>query len=486
MNKQPPTGPFPDDEEEETRNPAIDIPVIGIGASAGGLGALQQFLPAVLPDCGMAFVVVLHLDPEHHSLLADLLSHISPLPVRLIENDTAIAPNIVYVIPPNATLTLEHGRLHLEKPSPPPGHRYPIDAFLVSLAQDQAENAACVILSGTGSDGTIGLRAIKESGGLTLAQEDAEHDGMMRSAVATGLVDLVLPVEQMPAKLAEYFNHRPASSAVGAPEQVHENLADHLGEIIALLRKHTGHDFKDYKDRTIARRVERRMQLLQIADVADFVDRLQKDPRQLDLLFQDLLIGVTSFFREPLAFAALEQTVIPRLFDGRGADDTVRVWVAGCATGEEAYSIAMLLREFRPKSHNAPKLQIFASDIDEHALEVARAGRYPEAIAKDVTQARLDRFFTREDGTWRVVAELREIVLFSSHNLLRDAPFSRLDLLSCRNLLIYLNPELQNRVIPLFHYALHEDGFLFLGTSENGLLAISLTESPHPQQFLLT
>ena len=457
----------PDVDANAPRRGRAKCPIVGIGASAGGIDALQRFFPAVEPDCGIAFVVVQHLDPNHRSILAEVLSRVSRIPVRQIENDTTVEPNAVYVIPPNATLTLEHRRLRLAKPAEPRGQRNPIDGFLISLARDQAENAACVILSGTGSDGTIGLRAIKEHGGLSLAQADAEYDGMMRSALATGLVDFVLPVEEISARLADYFRHLDTVGDKKGPDGVRPEAADHLAQIAALLRSRTGHDFKDYKDKSIARRVQRRMQVLQIDDVPTFIERLRNDARELDLLFQDLLIGVTNFFRDPPGFEALEKQVIPRLFEGKGPDDIVRVWVPGCATGEEAYSMAILLREFRPKSVSSPKLQVFASDIDEQALEVARLGRYPATITRDVPSPYLDRYFLREDGTYRVVSDLREICLFTAHNLLRDAPFSRLDLISCRNLLIYLNAGLQERIIPLFHYALRNDGFLFLGTSEN-------------------
>ena len=310
----------------------------------------------------------------------------------------------------------------------------------------------------------MGLRAIKENGGLTLAQSEAEYDGMMRNAVSTGLVDFVLRAEEIPAKLADYFGRIDNGKQ---QEGTRSDPADYVRPIAALIRAHTGHDFSNYKERTIARRVQRRMHVLQIDDVSAFLDRLRRDSREVSLLFQDLLIGVTNFFRDPDAFAALEREVIPKLFQDKGPEDTVRVWVPGCATGEEAYSIAILLRECAPKSHGAPKLQVFASDIDEHALDIARLGRYPATISKDIPAQRLERYFLREDGTYKIITDLREICLFSIHNLLRDAPFSRLDLISCRNLLIYLNSQLQDRVIPLFHYALGRNGYLFLGTSEN-------------------
>jgi two-component system CheB/CheR fusion protein len=463
-------------ERQQTADQEALCPVIGIGASAGGIDALRRLFPHVEPNCGMAFVVVLHLDPEHASALAEIIARSTSMPVAEIEHGTVVQAGHVYVIPPNAALTMQNRTLMLAPPMTPRGHRNVIDDFFVSLGESQAENAACVILSGAGSDGTIGLRAVKETGGLALAQAGAEYDGMMRSAVATGLVDYVLPVEAIPAKLSEYFSHvRNAEGHVNGAFETQET-AKHIKQVIELLREQTGNDFAGYKDRTIVRRVQRRMHVLQIAHMPDFIERLKVDPREAALLFQDLLIGVTNFFRDPEAFAALETTVIPELFKGKGTSDTVRVWVPGCATGEEAYSIALLLKEAASRLPAAPKLQVFATDIDENALETARTGRYPATIAKDITAQRLERYFRREDGTFRIASDLREVCLFSSHNLLRDPPFSKLDLISCRNLLIYLSAELQSRVIPLFSYALSPNGYLFLGSSEN--------VSSHPELFL--
>jgi two-component system CheB/CheR fusion protein len=453
--------PPPEGKDEQSDRPAV--PVVGVGASAGGLSALEGLLPAIPADGGLAFVVIQHLDPDHESSLAALLRRLSPIPVSLIENETAVEPNNLYVIPPNASLTIADDRLHLARPLEHRGQRTPVDGFFQSLAEARGDKAAGVILSGSGSDGTLGLRAIKEHGGLTIAQEGAEYDGMMRSAVRSGMVDFVLPLDQIPAKLADYFHQLD-----GRKQQTEsQEGSDYLAQICAVLRTRTGHDFSGYKDKTVARRVQRRMQVLQIDTVPEFVERLRKEPAEVDTLLQDLLIGVTNFFRDPQAFSALESEVVARLFEGKGPDDTVRVWVPGCSTGEEAYSIAMLLREHVPNGQAAPRLQIFASDIDEPALQVARVGRYPATIARDIPANRLERYFVREDGTYRIASDLRELCLFSAHNLLRDAPFSKLDLISCRNLLIYLTPELQNRLIPLFHYALNEDGHLFLGSSEN-------------------
>ncbi|HUN40204.1 MAG TPA: chemotaxis protein CheB [Acetobacteraceae bacterium] len=450
----------------EAQSKTDDVPIVGIGASAGGVDALRRLLHNLHPGCGMALVVVQHLDPAHESALAEILSRGTDLPVTQIEDATAVMADHVYVIPPNASLSVSNGRLSLAALSGTRAHPNVVDEFFTSLAHDRGERAACVILSGTGSDGTLGLRAVKENGGLTVAQADAEYDGMMRSAVATGLVDFMLRPEEIPASLVAYFQEATRADDGIDEDAVRPETAGQLDQITMLLRAQTGHDFSNYKERTIIRRVRRRMHVLHIEDVAAFIERLRRDPREVSLLFQDLLIGVTSFFRDPDAFETLRRAVVPHLFEGKGPDDTIRVWVAGCATGEEAYSIGILLREGAPAS-GAPKLQIFASDIDDHALDIARIGRYPATIEKDVSPERLMRFFHREDGTYRIASDLREICLFSSHNLLRDAPFSKLDLISCRNLLIYLSAELQDRIIPLFHYALNQNGYLFLGTSEN-------------------
>ena len=457
------------DRQEEPESPSngAGIAVVGIGASAGGIGALKTLVPLLAPDAGLAYIVVQHLDPAHDSALTSLLARLTKLPVVEIKDRTTIESNRIYVIPPNASLEISGDRLQLGPASKHHGERMTIDVFFASLAHAKAENAAGIILSGTGSDGTIGLRAIKEHGGLTVAQDHAEYDGMMRSAVHSGMVDFVLPLEKMPGKLHDYFRHLTVVNGRKGPDGVRPEAADHLAQICALLRARTGHDFSGYKDKTVARRVQRRMQVLQIDEVPDFIERLRTQPRELDALLQDLLIGVTNFFRDPQAFEALEREVIPKLFEGKGPDDKVRVWVPGCSTGEEAYSIAILLREHMPKAQSAPRLQIFASDIDEQSLQIARVGRFPSTIAADVPTARLERYFVREDGTYRIASDLREICLFSSHNLLRDAPFSKLDLVACRNLLIYLSPELQNCLVPLFHYALNDGGFLFLGSSEN-------------------
>lgn len=471
--KSDPEGNSPNELRADRASPcgssveADSFPIVGIGASAGGIAALQRLFPKVPLDGGLAYVVIQHLDAEHDSLLVDIIQRCTDIETHIAAEGLRLAPDRIYVIPPGVSVTIKNRHFNLAKMAATRVKRTPIDDFLISLAEEQGENAAAVILSGTGSDGTIGLRAIKEHGGLTLAQQSAEYDGMMRSAVQTGLVDMVLPAEKMGTKLAAYFRHASRAHDDGARDRRKRGIAEQLSRIIALLRSRTGHDFSGYKDNTILRRIQRRMQVLQIDDPAAFYERLREEPQQIDLLFQDLLIGVTGFFRDPEVFETLERLVIPKLFEDRKPDDTVRVWVPGCATGEEAYSIAILLKENAPRGAASPKLQIFATDIDERALDVARAGRYPATIATDVTPKRLKEFFSREDGTYRVASDLREMCLFSSHNLLRDPPFSKLDLISCRNLLIYLGSELQEKIVPIFHYALRGSGYLLLGLSEN-------------------
>jgi two-component system CheB/CheR fusion protein len=447
--------------------PNAPFAIVGIGASAGGIAAMRKFFPTVSPESGLAYVIIQHLDSEHESVLPSIIQRCTTIETATVVEGSQILPNRIYVIPPGVSVTIKESRFHITKMTASRVKRTPIDDFFISLAQEKGELATGVILSGTGSDGTIGLRAIKERGGLTLAQESAEYDGMMRSAVQSGLVDMILPAEEMAEKLVDYFMHVHKPPTEGERVRRKRDVADQLSRITALLRNRTGHDFSGYKDNTILRRIQRRMQVLQIDSSAAFYDRLRHDAQQLDLLFQDLLIGVTSFFRDPQSFETLDRLVISKLFEGRKPEETIRVWVPGCSTGEEAYSIAMLLRENAPNGAASPKLQIFATDIDERALEIARAGRYPATIATDLTPKRLKEFFSREDGTYRVASELRGICLFSAHNLLRDPPFSKVDLIACRNLLIYMGPELQEKVIPIFHYALRSGGHLFLGSSEN-------------------
>lgn len=444
--------------------PHPEVSVVAIGASAGGVKVLEAFFAHVPQDCDFCFVVVLHMAAQHHSALAEILDRAGPLAAQVVEHGETVTPGTIRVIPPGQAVTLQGDRLLL-KELPVGGERRPpavIDRLFTSVAEERGRNAACIVLSGAGSDGTLGLRAIKENGGLTLAQEAPEHAGMMHSAVDTGLVDIVAPAQKLPQKLNDYFARLRES-----PDSLQAEIRTHLRDICKLLQDHTGHDFANYKQSTVLRRIQRRMQVLDTWTGAGFIAHLQENPREIELLFQDLLIGVTSFFRDPAAFDALERKVIAPLVAGRKSeDDGVRVWVPGCSSGEEAYSIAMLLAETLPATGIGPKIQIFATDIDERALSAARIGRFPGSITEQMSPQRLKRFFVQEDGSYRAVSTLREMILFSGHNVLRDPPFSKLDLISCRNLLIYLDADLQDRLIPLFNYALRDKGVLFLGSAE--------------------
>ncbi|MGH8534900.1 MAG: chemotaxis protein CheB [Gammaproteobacteria bacterium] len=450
--------------------------MVAIGASAGGLEALKRFFSAMPAQSGLGFVVIPHLDPTHVSHLPELLRRHTPMPVEQAHDGAPVQAEHVHIIPPNALLTIKGGVLHLAAAVARPGIPRPIDGFLRSLAEYQQERAICIIVSGTGSDGTLGLKAIKAEGGLVMVQSPvtAEHDGMPRSAIATGLVDYVLPVEQMPAALLEYVEH---AHLRGGPIPVPAGTRhDPLHPILALLCTREGHDFRCYKKAMLLRRIQRRMGLNHIAAISDYGQYLGDTPAELKALAKDLLIGVTEFFREPEAWAVLEAEVIPALVAAKHPEAPLRAWVTGCATGEEAYSIGMCFLERVAESERNGKLQIFATDIDSHALEIARLGTYPEGMASSLAPERLTRFFTKSDHSYRVKKELREAVVFAPQNLITDAPFSRLDLIICRNLLIYLEPELQQKVIALFHFALNRNGYLFLGKSETVGQQLSLFE----------
>lgn len=450
--------------------PSAPCPIVGIGASAGGLDALKQFFSALPdePDLGLAFVVVQHLDPSHESLMAELLGRHATLPVKVAEDGLAVAADEIYLIPPNRTLTLRDGALRLSELITQRGLRLTIDPFLRSLAEDQGARAIGVILTGTGSDGAAGIQAIKAHGGLTLAQDPSEaaHDGMPKSAIATGAVDQVLAVAEMPAFLLRYTRHPfLIGHASGAP--VDEPASDDLNGVLTLLRTRLGLDFRPYKAATLVRRIERRMGLNQIERLAAYLKLLREDESELARLSKDLMIGVTGFFRDPEAFAVLERQVLHALITEADPDTTLRAWVAGCASGEEAYTLAMLLLD-QIQIHDKPlKLQIFASDIDEAALEIARAGIYPAGSVAELSAERMQRYFNRrDDERFEVRKALRESVLFAKQNLVADPPFSRLDLITCRNLLIYLRPDVQEKLITLFHFALKPGGHLLLGSSE--------------------
>jgi len=445
--------------------------VVGIGASAGGITALKEFFGHVTADSGVAFVVILHLSPQHESNLAAVLQAETKVPVTQVTEAVKLEPNHVYVIPPTKYLGVDDGHIKLVEPERLRGGHTSIDLFFRSLADAYQKDAVAIVLSGTGADGTLGLRRVKEAGGFAIAQDpaEAEYEGMPRNAIDTGLVDLVLPVAEMPARLRSLSE---GAKRLVLPEEEVEQILGRIDfgqvlDILALLRQRTGHDFSQYKRPTLLRRITRRLQVHQLPNLAAYMSFLQGHPDEIPALLRDLLITVTNFFRDHEAFDALEQEVVPKLFAGKRANDQVRVWAVGCATGEEAYSLAMLLCEHAARLADPPGIQIFATDIDETAIAEARECLYPNTIALDVSAERLRRFFIREGESYRVKKEIRELILFTAHNVLRDPPFSKLDLVSCRNLLIYLNQEMQEHVLATFHFALLPERYLFLGTSES-------------------
>ena len=444
--------------------PRPDFPIVGVGASAGGLEAFEQLFRAIPPDLGMAFVLVSHLDPSHESILTEILQRATALPVVEARDQVAVKPDHVYVIPPNRDMSIFHGVLQLGVPEMPRGQRMPIDAFFRSLAEDRGERAMGVVLSGTGADGTLGLRAILGAGGVTFVQEPAtaKYDGMPASAIRSGFATHVLPVEKMP----EAFRTSALSPLPrpGAPPAAATSQG--LIQILATLRARTGHDFSQYKKSTVVRRVERRMSQHDIQETGVYARYLKEHPAEVQFLFKELLINVTSFFRDPEAFECLRRTILPGLLAGKPEGWVFRAWIAGCATGEEAYSIAMMLRETMDEGHLDFKAQIYATDLDDDAIGTARAGTFSQSIVQDVTPERLRRFFVKEEAGYRVKKEIREMVVFAIQDVIKDPPFTRLDLLSCRNLMIYLEPELQERLVASFHYALRPGGVLFLSPSE--------------------
>lgn len=450
-------------------------PMVGLGASAGGVAAIVEFLKAVPPESGMAYAVVLHLSPSHESNLPSVLARATSMPVIQAENGIKVQTNSVYVIPPGKYLIASDQRLRLIPLENESGRRVAVDMFFRSLADTHGPHATAIVLSGLDGDGAQGIKRVKERGGLTIAQDpnEAEHPGMPRSAIDTGMIDWVLKAAEMPGRLLEY--QRIAARLQLPPEEgpplpeVQRATPDadeeSLREILVFLRTRTSRDFACYKRATILRRIGRRMQVNGIEDLAGYVRFLQTHPGEAGALLQDMLISVTNFFRDREAFDAL-QTYIPHLFSGKGPADSVRVWVPACASGEEAYSFAMLLLEHASSLESPPSIQVFACDLSEEAIRTARAGYYPGTIEADVHEERLERFFIKEHSGYRVRREVREKVLFATHDLLKDAPFSRMDLISCRNLLIYLNREAQQRVFDVFHFSLKVGGLLFLGASE--------------------
>lgn len=459
--------PLPDDEESQVK-PENAFPIIGLGASAGGLEAFEIFFKNMPEDNGMAFVLISHLDPAHTSMMKELMSKYTKMEVLQVEDGMKLEPNKVFVIPPNRYMSAFDNTLQLSEPEDPRGLRMPIDFFLRSLAADEGERAICVIMSGTGSDGTLGLRAIHGSGGISVVQDPAtaKYSGMPQSAIDTGLADYILPPEKMPAQLISYIQHT-YPRRKKQDDIYRQRAGTTLQKILNLIKQQTGHDFSFYKKNTINRRIERRMNVLEIEDDAAYLRFLQEHPEEVKLLFKEMLINVTSFFRDKEAFQGLKEKILPELLMTRPPGYSLRVWVPGCATGEEVYSLCIVLREVMDSVNRDFKMQIFGTDIDEDSIAYARAGLYPSNIAIDVSPERLKKYFVKDDNGFRVKKEIRESVVFAVQNVIKDAPFTKMDLISCRNLLIYMDSQLQNKVLPLFHFSLLPGGVLFLGSSES-------------------
>ncbi len=449
------------------REPRLPFLVVGVGASAGGLEAYTELLRAAPPDAGVAYVLIQHLPPDRESLVSELLARQTTMPVRQVEDGMPVEPDHVYVIRPGHTLTLRNGRLRLGAPLETPGHRRPVDDFFRSLAEEQQQRAVAVVLSGMGSNGSAGAQAVKAVGGLCVAQEpeSAKFPSMPRSLIDAHLADYILRPEEIPAALARYARHPYVATPLSEPTA--RQAAQALNEILAVVRTRTRHDFTGYRKPTVVRRVQRRMGLAQIDDLGEYARTLRQNPAEVTALADDLLIHVTGFFRDPEAWEVLREKVIVPLVADRPAGGPIRAWVAACATGDEAYTLAMLLVEAAETAGKQFDIKVFATDMAERALGHARSGVFPGGIESEVSPDRLDRFFERDDSTYRVKRELRERVIFAPQNILQDPPFSRLDIVTCRNLLIYLEPDVQRRVLSLLHFGLRDGGALLLGGSES-------------------
>ncbi len=442
------------------------FPIVAIGASAGGLDALKKFFTAMPPEPGIAFVVVQHLDPTHKSNMADLLSRYASLKVLQVQDGMIVKPDHIYIIPPNRDMGIMNGALQLMEPNEPHGLRLPINYFLKNLADDQDVKSIAIIFSGFGSDGTIGLKFIKAGGGMVMAQDPktADSDSMPTSAIHTGLVDFILPPEEMPEKLITYVNaSQKTIKTIVTPKEESEQA---LQKVFMLIRKRTGHDFSYYKKNTIYRRIGRRMNINQIENIPLYLRYLQKNPQEIDILFKELLINVTHFFRDPEAFESLKKS-LRKLISQKSDIDNIRVWVPGCSSGEEVYSIAIIISELMEESRKNFYVQIFGTDIDVDAIKTARSGRYPSSIVADVSLDRLEKYFVKKDNIFTIRNDIREMAVFAPHDVIKDPPFTKLDVLSCRNLLIYLNGDAQQKALSNFNYALNNDGILFLGPSES-------------------
>ncbi len=453
---------------EKQDSNVISFPIVGIGASAGGLEALEQFFQNVPKNCGIAFVVIQHLDPNHVGIMPELLQRTTDLKVVQVTDHLKVQANHVYVIPPNKSMSILNAYLHLFEPIESRGLRLPIDYFFRSLADDQQEKSIGIILSGMGSDGSLGLKAIKEKNGIVLVQDPltAKFDGMPQSAVNAVIVDILAAANELPRKLIEFLKYSPAS---GQKTQIDDKSKSNLEKIIILLRAQTGHDFSLYKKNTLFRRIERRMSVHQIDKIANYVRFLQENPNELDILFKELLIGVTNFFRDAVVWDKLKENVLPDLFNQLPNGHVFRAWTTACSTGEEAYSLAIIFKEAYDKVKHDKNftLQIFATDIDSDAIDIARKGFFDPNILADVSPERISQFFTKEADGFRVNTAIREMVVFAPHNVIKDPPFTKLDLLLCRNLLIYMESELQKKLMNLFHYSLNAGGVMLLGSAEN-------------------
>jgi two-component system, chemotaxis family, CheB/CheR fusion protein len=456
------------------------FPIAGVGASAGGLEAFTQLLENLPADSGMAFVLVQHLAASHESILTELLSKVTPMPVTEVKDGMKVEPDHVYVIPPGTEMAILHGILHLLPRMEARGQHMPVDSFLRSLAEDRGDDSIAVILSGTGSDGSLGVRAIKAEGGITFAQEEksAKYSGMPGSAIATGCVDFVLPPDKIAGELLRISRHPYLAAA--RHEETAQAMAeeeDNLSKLFILLRTAKGVDFTYFKPSTLRRRIMRRMLLLKIEKIESYIKYARENPSEVEALYQDILINVTSFFREPETCEALKSSVFPHIAGKTSSDVPIRLWIPGCSTGEEAYSLAICLLEFLDGIKLTRPIQVFATDIDDAAIEKARKGIYPENISKDVSSERLRRFFVKTESAYQISMPIRDMCIFARQNLVKDPPFLKIDLISCRNVLIYFGPVLQKKALPILHYALNPTGFLMLGTSEtvgefSGLFAL--------------
>jgi len=457
----------PGKNSSEDSGTDVDFPVVGIGASAGGLESLQEFFKEMVPEPGAAFVIIQHLSPDHKSLMDEILARFTRMTIHRVEHGMKVEKNHIYLIPPRMNMTIYHGQLMLSAHVPDGSLNLPIDIFLRSLAQDKEKNAIGIILSGTGSDGALGIRAIKEYGGIAMVQDDqsAKFDGMPRSSISTGMVDFILPPALLADELANYIQH-PLIQKKESIEQMIMQEQSNLSQVFSILRDTKGVDFSNYKESTIIRRLEKRISLNRFETIGKYLRFLENDEREAQALYDDLLIGVTRFFRDKESFSALEDMVLPELFKETSKKE-LRVWVTGCSTGEEVYSLGILLDEYMKEQKAERDIKIFATDIDDHALEYASIGHYPESLVTDVSPERVSQYFVHKDGGYQVNEHLRGMIIFARHNLLSDPPFSKIDLVSCRNLLIYLNTAAQQRVLSMFYMGLVDSGFMFLGSSES-------------------